>query len=571
MADRAVAASGLLATFVAAGQLGLADFHVAERLAWHAGERHNEIAKLTLALAMRLVRSGSVCLDLAAVDQLTADDPADDAPELVWPTRSQFDEALSRSALVTHGTDGGSERPLRLVDGLVYLERYWQAEQAVRAALLSRARASLGPLTPTAIDPTLDEQQRAAVAAVGRNATTVITGGPGTGKTSTAAGVLRAYPNLRRVAIAAPTGKAAARLDEEVSAKLAGSGIASPPGTTLHRLLGMHPSRPQEPRHHGGNPLPHDLVIVDETSMVSLTMMRHLLAAARPSTRLVFLGDRDQLASVDAGAVLADLVDAAHLLGGDQSVVRLAHNYRSNLPIQALASAIRSGDVEACLAAFGGGTAAQLVETATAGGLDELPELAATLREHASLVLAAAQRGDAVGACAALDRHRLLCAHREGPYGATRWNRLARSWLRQVVDGYATSDWYVGEPLLITRNSAALSADAQVWNGDTGVIIASPDGPRAAIARASQPLLIAPHLLDGATELHAMTIHKSQGSQFEHVSVILPPVGSPLLTRELLYTAVTRARDSVVVYGDRAALVEAVKTPARRASGLARQ
>ncbi|MDO4785257.1 MAG: ATP-binding domain-containing protein, partial [Propionibacteriaceae bacterium] len=168
-----------------------------------------------------------------------------------------------------------------------------------------------------------------------------------------------------------------------------------------------------------------------------------------------------------------------------------------------------------------------------------------------------------------LDSHRLLCAHREGPYGAHRWNRVVSDWLA-LRPHQRGGLWQVGHPLLVTQNATLGASLDQVWNGDSGVIVATGQGPRAAIARAGQPLLVPPAMLDGVAELYAMTIHKSQGSQFDDVSVILPPLGSPLLTRELAYTALTRAKSSVTIYGSPDALAEAIRTPARRASGLAR-
>lgn len=568
MADIPVSATGILARFLEAGIISSADFHTAERLAWHCGERSQELAKLALALTMRALRQGSVCLDLATAHTLASETEEPESQAVPWPSLDDFLAALQASPLAQIGTSDSSCRPLRLVGTLSYLERYWRAERDVERSLRLRSASAMTP-QPVRIG-TLNPAQDRAVTAVGRHPVTVITGGPGTGKTRTAAAIVAAYPGAR-IALAAPTGKAAARLQESVCAELSGLQLSSPPGTTLHRLLGLHPARPNAPRHDADNPLPFDLVIVDETSMISLTMMRQLLAAVRPDAHLALIGDRDQLASIDAGAVLADLGEAAHLLpGGDSAVVQLEQNYRFGGSILAAAAAIRDGDPEACLAALepGSGGQAELVETLSTD-LSSLPGLRKRLSEWAHGLRQAAEEGDAAEATRVLEAHRLLCAHREGPYGAQRWNRAIADWLAPG-QRHRGALWPVGQPLLVTQNAPAGTTSDQVWNGDSGVIVRTPQGPRAAIARGNGPLLVPPAMLDGVAELYAMTIHKSQGSQFDSVSIILPPVGSPLLTRELAYTALTRAKSWVTIYGSAEALAEAIQTPARRASGLAR-
>ncbi len=173
--------------------------------------------------------------------------------------------------------------------------------------------------------------------------------------------------------------------------------------------------------------------------------------------------------------------------------------------------------------------------------------------------------GDVTGALIALDRHRLLCAHRHGPYGVSRWSQEAERWLAEAVPGYGEDgEWYLGRPLLITVNDY----DLNLFNGDTGVVVATGSGVRAAFGRGSEPMLISPVRLDAVQTTHAMTVHRAQGSQFDIVSFVLPPADSPLLTRELLYTAVTRASHRVQVFGTEEAVRRAVRRPANRASGL---
>lgn len=576
--NTAVAATGLLADYLAAHIIAVADFHVAERLAVAAGDRDNMLAKLALALCLRSLRDGSTCLDLSTADQLLPETQDDEqsTPALTWPTLEQWLAALTTSGLVSTA-DGQGARPLHLDTQRLYLDRYWRAERFVAATLAKRA-ALPNPISASiAPDTSLNQLQRAAVEAALTHRTAVIVGGPGTGKTHTVAALLVAFAAQpippRRIALAAPTGKAAARLEESVSDALGDAPIAVPTAMTVHKLLGAHPARPYAPRHDEQHPLPYDLVILDETSMLSLTMMAQLLAALRDDCRLVLIGDSDQLASVDAGAVLADLVKAKGLIAPDNdATVQLTHNYRfaSQTPINDLAQAIRDGDVQAAHhAVTAQPDSVRLVPVANPGSLAELPGLDEALLATASDQIRAGAAGDGLRACFALERHRLLCAHRSGPYGESRWNRLVDQYLATTFHRPRTHDFYAGQPVLVTQNSSAIGPDAQVWNGDAGVVVETGDGLRVAIRRGRSVLHVPPQLLEGLTDLHAMTIHKSQGSQFEQVSILLPPLGSPLLTRELLYTAATRAKSGLVIYGEKAAFEQAIRTPARRASGLA--
>ena len=281
------------------------------------------------------------------------------------------------------------------------------------------------------------------------------------------------------------------------------------------------------------------------------------------------LDDGSRLSTlVEAGAVLADVAAAPHLVtsqDGTPAVVALRRNWRSNTEINELSDAVLAGDVARALALLEEGRDCTLTPFTGTETLGSFRHLTDSLRDCAAAVVDAAARGDGVGANAALGRHRVLCAHREGPFGVGRWSDLVRSFLAGQLPGYGdgAAHW-VGQPLLITRNNGTLS------NGDTAVVVR--DGSRlvAAVEQASGELRVDPTVLDGAADLHAMTIHKSQGSQFDAVSVVVPPVGSPLLTRELLYTAITRARSSVRLYGSPEALAEAIATPSHRSSGLRR-
>jgi exodeoxyribonuclease V alpha subunit len=314
------------------------------------------------------------------------------------------------------------------------------------------------------------------------------------------------------------------------------------------------------------------VVVVDETSMVSLTLMARLIEAVRPDARLILVGDPDQLASVEAGAVLGDIVAAGGLpeprlatalreMGSPtevtNGVVTLDRICRFGGEIAALAAAVRCGDDDTVIDLLrAGGEQLEFVETPAAECAALRTEVLAVLQA----VTEAAARGDAAAALHALDAHRLLCAHRRGPYGVASWTAGIEGWLGLSPLAELTA----GRPLLITANDY----DAGLYNGDTGVVVRTPEGLRAAFARGGDIALIPPSRLSEAQPLYAMTVHRSQGSQFDRVSLVLPPAGSPLLTRELFYTAVTRARNGLRILGREDAVRAAVTRPIARASGL---
>jgi exodeoxyribonuclease V alpha subunit len=432
----------------------------------------------------------------------------------------------------------------------------------------------------------------------------IVAGGPGTGKTTTVARLLAVLQDVAggslRVAMAAPTGKAAARLTEAVTdatAKLPEEDrerLGPLSARTLHRLLGSRPGARTRFRHDRDNRLPYDVVVVDEASMVSLTMMSRLVEALRPTCRLILVGDPDQLSSVEVGAVLGDLVhrdvpaaavpaaavpsfvpeDLATLSDAEQEaalrggVVRLSTVHRFSPEIQSLAEAIRVGSAEAledvlakehpCI---------ELVDADPGDPRFACATLTRDVLDSGRRLVDAARAGRAEAALSALAEHRVLCGHREGPYGVARWARQVEEWLAEDIDGYAKDgQWYLGRPLLVTANDYQL----RLFNGDTGVVLSVEGEPRAAFRRDGQVDLFGPSRLSDVQTVHAMSVHRSQGSQFDKVTLVLPPEGSPLLTRELVYTAVTRAKEHVRVIGTHAALVSAIQRPIQRASGLRR-
>ncbi|WP_170285951.1 exodeoxyribonuclease V subunit alpha [Nocardioides rubriscoriae] len=561
----AAGASGLLAVFNAAGVLEAGDVHVATRVGDLGGER-DEVVLLAVALAVRGVRHGSVCVDLTTLAALAADLP--------WPDPAAWTAAVAGSTLVSAGV-------LRLEGSLVYLDRYHRLELQVCDDLLSRLATAAPEVDEAALEAALarvrgdhfsPEQERAAVQAV-RQTTTVLTGGPGTGKTTTVARMLVLLADQARVrgerlsiALAAPTGKAATRLQEAVLDELSRLDpvdrdlVGRPEALTLHRLLGWRPDNTTRFRHDRRNRLKYDLVVVDECSMVELTMMGRLLEAVRPQSRLVLVGDRFQLTPVGAGAVLSDVVTGYEGAPGSP-VASLTENHRSTEDIKALAAALRDGDPDEVLAVLRrGGPEVEFVETDDPG-----PALHDDALTSALAVRHAAEAGDPVAALAALDRHRLLCAHREGPYGVRHWNRQVERWLAEATGTPIYGEWYVGRPILVTSNDYAL----EVYNGETGAAVLGADGRLRAWVSGSERLRdYAPGRLDAVETMHAMTIHKSQGSQAERVTVLLPDETSRLLTRELFYTAVTRAQQHVRVVGSEAAVRAVVTQQAQRASGL---
>jgi exodeoxyribonuclease V alpha subunit len=546
-------AMGLLRTFCDAQVVEASDVHVAQRLTALAEETDERVA-LAIALTVRALRNGSVCVELRTIAEQVG------VVDLPWPDVEAWLGAVAASPLA------GTPPVVHLDGDLLYLDRYWLEEQQVCDDALTMVAVK-----PVQVSPDIDrlfpkgfEEQRAAAEVALTQGLTVLTGGPGTGKTTTVARLLAllASGTRLRIALAAPTGKAAARLQEAVQLEVAKLDAADQDAlqglhaTTLHRLLGSRPDTSARFRHNRANRLPHDVIVVDETSMVSLTMMARLLEAVRPEARLILVGDPDQLASVEAGAVLADLVDG---LGG-QRIAELTTSHRFGETIGRLASAIRTGDADTTVEVLrAGGEHIEWIDT---------DEPSSTLRKvllpRAVELRQAAVLGDDGAGLDILDEHRLLCAHRRGPYGVRFWNHQVERWLAEATGDAIWSAWYPGRPLLVTANDYGLG----LYNGDTGVTVLR-DGVLRAVIAGKPRLEFATSRLADVDTMHAMTIHKSQGSQAAEVTVLLPPEDSRLLTRELFYTAVTRAKDKIRIVGPESSVRAAVQRRAVRASGLA--
>ena len=598
----------------------------------------NPEVMLAAALTSRSQGLGNICLDLRTMAGTSfPDDDSVAGPRIELPSLDAWVAALRRSPVVGRPTEF---RPLVLdPSNRLYLHRYWQYESELAAAILDRAgqdvegidearlAAGLERLFPPDSGANETDWQRVAVRTAVRKKFCAISGGPGTGKTRTVVALLmllldQAGKQPLRIALAAPTGKAAARLqealkkwktalpcDDAIPARLPEEAF------TLHRLLGGSPDSAQF-RYNARNPLPFDVVVVDEASMVDLAMMAKLFAATPPSARLVLVGDKDQLASVEAGAVMGEIcaegechtatagrgerpspttasseslrASVASNAGRDSDVaapedgripspslagciVELRRNYRfgANNGILALSRAINEGDAERALSLLQARSDnRQAYEGISAGALPSPPKLKERLYspviEGFGKML---QEREPSAALAALNRFRLLCALRRGPFGVETLNRVVEDILSEAGLISPRQRWYPGRPVLVTRNDYSL----RLYNGDVGIILsdAATGEPRAWFPGANNvPRSVPPVRLPEHETVFAMTVHKSQGSEFEEVLLLLPDRESPLLTRELLYTGVTRASRRMELWLTETVFRVAVSRQVERASGL---
>ena len=506
--------------------------------------------RLAAMCASRARAEGNICVSLGEIAEMEG-----------TPGVASLRKKLRGSDVV--GAPGAFT-PL-ILDGRdrLYLRRYWEYEQQLAQAIASRTSASSSKGKKE-----IDLQEVAAKKAVTSDFT-VITGGPGTGKTWTVMRILKLLleqpggENLR-IALAAPTGKAAARLTESVRAVR-----ETFAATTIHRLLGYLPGSPYF-RHHAENPLSFDVVIVDEASMVDLALMAKLVAAVPPPARLILLGDRDQLASVEAGSVLADICAAAEAAAPNEplhgAVVALRRNYRfaETGGIYRVSTAINSGDAEATITALqeGGGEVEWQPLSAAIKLGDALRERIVTGFEPSL------KTDDPLEALAHLQKFRILCAVRQGPFGVENLNAIAEEVLADAGLIPPRRDRYRGRPIMVTQNDYNLA----LFNGDSGIVLPDPsaDGELRAFFLSAEGKLrrFLPSRLPVHETAFGITVHKSQGSEFASVLLILPEKDTPILTRELLYTGLTRARNGVELWASEALLRAAITRRVTRTSGL---
>ena len=665
------------------------------RFLWTEEPQTPPLLVLAAALASHQLGRGHVCLDLQATlddptfalslppdgpQALTAAEPPQAPAEvLAGVNLARWLAALDQPALV--GADAGNT-PLVLVGTRLYLRRYWQYEQDVRAGIERRlaasaqmeaslqagsARAALDALfPPRAASVTGADWQKLACSLAARSAFSIITGGPGTGKTTTVVRLLALLQTLAldgianplrparplRIRLAAPTGKAAARLNESIAGAVEQLPVDALPNgaavreaiptvvTTLHRVLGTRPDS-RRFRHDASNPLPVDVLVIDEASMVDLEMMAAVLDALPASARLILLGDKDQLASVEAGAVLGELCQRAGeghytpatrdwLLAAtgerieeamldeqgtalDQSIAMLRHSHRFSAQsgIGQLATLVNAGDAAAVARIWTHGHAdlALLVCSATDdasfkalvidgyGGASDASASAQLFGANGELgrprygyrhyleTMRTQQpdRYDApeafdIWARAVLKAHgefQLLCALRRGPWGVEGLNKRIARLLQE--DGLIAmrGEWYPGRPVLVTRNDYELG----LMNGDIGITLELPgttdENP---VLRVAFPAAdgtggikwVLPSRLQAVETVLALTVHKSQGSEFMHAALVLPDTFSPILSRELVYTGITRARAflTLAIPQGKPVLEQAVCAKVQRSSGL---
>ncbi|MFP4695843.1 exodeoxyribonuclease V subunit alpha [Thiohalospira sp.] len=583
-------------------RLRAVDVALAEWCLRHGG---SQPVALGMALVSQALGDGHSCLPLEGLaPAVPGEHPLCDAPA--------FQQALADSPLV-----GEPGEPLPLIrDGQrLYLQRYWQYEVRLAERLRAMVEQPPSPVDPAPLGPDgglfdyawVDEGethwQAVAAAAALRHRFTVISGGPGTGKTYT---VLRLMDRLVRQAqergekppvirLAAPTGKAAARMMESTRQGLAGLADGETlrphlPGeaATLHRLLGLR-GEGTRPRHDRDQPLAADVVIVDEASMVDLPLMAKLTDAVPDHGRLILLGDRYQLASVESGAVLAELCDAAgtndfspdqhralfpllpgtpaatadaaeHPLADHVVTLQTGHRFTPDSPIGQLAEAVNAGDAPAARAIVESGREGLHAGPDRPVDREVLTEILADA--YAPLMAAT----DPEAALAALDRVRLLTPTRVGPEGSVAFNERIHRRLAELHGLDPEARWYHGRPIIVRQNDYRVG----LFNGDTGVCLIDSDGtPRVHFRTPDGLRALLPTALPEHETVYAMTVHKSQGSEFEQVHLLLPAQAeNPVLTRELVYTGITRARSHLSLHGPLAALERALARRTQRASGL---
>jgi exodeoxyribonuclease V alpha subunit len=600
---------------------------------------------LAAALASRAPRHGHICVELNRVTSSFAEEEDQGDNEtlaLPWPKLEEWLKLLADWRLVRLAGDS-RETPLVLDGQRLYLDRYWRYQERLLDVLQDRAgrfaktphgellRDGLSRLFPTGDQSAEPDRQRLAALVAVLRGLTVISGGPGTGKTTTVKKILALLleqhlyqaksgttQGLLRIGLAAPTAKAATRLGEALGEDLDNLKVDDAVKETLqglqpktiHRLLGARRSSSPSFRYSAENPLPYDVVVIDEASMIDFALMTRLVEAVPRTSRLVLLGDRDQLASVEAGSVLGDIcgpagtelcfspgfikdvnesagVNLADLVSEHDRgpvadcMIHLTRVYRygKGTGISAVARAINAGeeranDVVAYLRHSatmekGPGTNYTDVELHEVGADEMLPTKSLQMMVDGFLPLIEAVESDEVDqALEAMASFRVLCAHRRGKLGVSGVVSAIEKGLEKACPWFNTSHpFYLGRPVLVRQNDYNVG----LFNGDFGIVVRHPETKQRTVAFprvGAEPRYVGPARLPPHVTVFATTVHQGQGSQFEHVVVVLPSRPSQIVTRELLYTGVTRAQRRATVVATEDALRRAVAHRIQRASGL---
>lgn len=532
-----------MSAFVEANVVSAVDMETAHQVLQLASASGNtEHAALLIALTVRAFRDGHACLVLGEIDTWKTSDSV-----ASWPSQEDVQTAIAEFSEIFGSADAVAhtpQPPFVVNEGKLYITRVFAEEAFIAAFLRNNA-----------------ERVR------------IVLGGPGTGKTTWVARTLSElkHSEIPKLALCAPTGKAAQRMREVLDERLRNSGASEKllevlehaPSETAHKLLHYAPHRQPKYQYQGDAKLEFDLVIVDEASMMPLSMMYRLLNALPENGQLWLVGDPDQLASVEAGSVLADIARGAAEPSSPlhSRVTKLVeqHRFHKDSSIAKLADAVRVGDAE---------LVREILESPSddftwidsSKDLDALDTLGKQVIAHARSVADAAAKGDAAAALTLKSELQVLSATRKGRLGIDHWNTT----VEDALGMSAAQRWYLGRPIMVTRNDKS----TQLSNGDVGIVCAKDGASRGFFGIAVEPRDVSLARLPYVETVHALTIHKSQGSEYDHAIVVIPDADSRIVTRELLYTGITRPKKKLTLVGSLESILHAVRTDIRRATGL---